>query len=85
MQIDAAWRHTTRDQECLDFAECVCGRSRVGSVDRYVGGDRARGLVSPDLRQPYHVGALFGGKTAARMTDEDHDRLVGLLYRDRMP
>ena len=25
-----------------------------------------------------------GGKTAAAVTDEDHDRLVGFLHRDRM-
>ena len=31
------------------------------------------------------AGALVGGKTAARVTDKDDDRLVGFLHRDRMP
>ena len=34
---------------------------------------------------PIDVGALLGGKTAAGVTDEDHDRVVGFLDRDRVP
>ncbi len=34
--------------------------------------------------QSEDVGALRSGQTAARMTDEDHDRAVGFLDRDGM-
>ena len=63
----------------LDFAEGIRGRARIGRVDRHVGGDRAGAFVQPGLRQPHHVGALRGGKAAAALADEDHDRLVGFL------
>ena len=35
-------------------------------------------------RRPDHVGALRGGQAAAPVADEDDDRAVGLLDRDRM-
>ena len=41
--------------------------------------------MEPGLRQSHHVGALLGGQAPARVTDENHDRTVGLLDRDRMP
>jgi hypothetical protein len=61
------------------------GGTPVGSVDRHVGYDRPGRLMEPGLCQPHHVGALLGGKTAAGMTDEKHDRAVGFRDRDRMP
>ena len=32
----------------------------------------------------HHVGALGGGEAAAPAPDENHDRAVGFLHRDRM-
>ena len=73
------------DQQRLNFPERIRGSRGVGGIDRHVGDDRAGSFVEPDLRQPHHVGALRSGKTAARMTDEDHDGSVGFLDHDRMP
>ena len=81
---DAARRHAGRREQCLDFPEGIRGRPRVGRVDRHIGDDRAGSFMEPGLRQPHHVGALRGGQAAARVTDENHDRAVGFLDRDRM-
>jgi len=43
-----------------------------------------RGFAGTSLRQTHHVGALLGRKTAASATDENDDRAVGFLDRDRV-
>ena len=79
-----ARRHAGGGEQGLDFPQRVRGRARVGRVDRYIGIDRAGSFMEPGLRQSHHIGALGSGKAAARMADEDDDRLIGFLDGDRM-
>ena len=81
---ESARRYAGGREQGLDFPYRVRGRARVGRADRDVGIDRAGAFTEPGLRQPHHVGALGGGKAAARMTDEDDDRLIGFLDGDRV-
>jgi len=46
--------------------------------------DDAGAFPHPGLAQIHHVGALGGGEAAAAAADENDDRAVGFLDRDRM-
>ena len=40
--------------------------------------------LTQSAAKPIDVVALRGGQAAARVADEDHDRAIGFLHRDRM-
>jgi hypothetical protein len=62
----------------------ILGCPRVRRIDGHVDADDAGAFPHPGLAEIHHVGALGGGKAAASAADENHDRAIGFLDRDRM-
>ena len=81
---DCARRHAGGREHRLDLAQRILRGARVRRADRHVDDDGAGALAQPVLRHAHDVGALAGGHAAAAVADEHHDRVVGLLHRDRM-
>lgn len=71
-------------QHGLDLTHRLRDRARIGRAGRHVDADRTGAFMQPGRRDAHHVGALGGGQSAAGMADEDDDRAVLLLDRDRM-
>lgn len=83
-QLDRARRHAASRKDPLSFPEGRRSSPGVRRVDRHVGHNRTGAFADPGPCQPHDVGTLRHGQTAAGLADEDHDRAVGLRYRDRM-
>lgn len=81
---DAARRNASRCQHRLNLTHRIRHRTRIGRARRYVDMDGAGAFVQPGRRHAHHIGALGGGQPAAGVADEDDDRAVLLLDRDRV-
>ena len=72
------------DEDRQHLLQRVVRGALVGAADRPVDGDAAGGLAPPGLGEGEHLGALRRRQAAAAGADEQLERALAFLDRDRM-
>ena len=81
---DAAVGHAGLHDDRERFFQGIIGGAVVGAADRPVDGDAAGGVTLPVLGEGEDFSALHRRKAAAAGADEQHQRLLAFLQRDRV-